>query len=822
MSVIIRLQNLPWSANALDIRQFFQGLSIPEGGVHIVGGEQGDAFIAFSTDEDARQAFNRNGGKIKEIQIKLMLSSRTEMQKVIEAARNPLAAFMQTPQTNPPLTPIMPAVVPAAVPEVKKDDNSKDKDRRSRRRSRSRSRDRKDRSRDRDRRDRRRRDRTRSRSRDRRDRRRRDRSRSRDRTRSKERDRRSKDRKRSEEKTNPSLGNSNKPAVIGVWEPPPMDQPPLLMANQQHAVGLLNNLVGNSLEELRRNMTGLKPLGGLTDKPDFQANPNLLLQPNRESWPPGGLPFRPDGRLNFQNMPNRSADDTNLNSMGNRLFNNRMDGNGPQPRSLLGRPMNKFNPMNDRQQNTPMQNSCVQVQPFYGGYSEIRRFFHGLFINNTGIKFVNDEYGKRTGITYVRFFYPEDKEVALTKDGGMIRGNVVEVKHLDDEVFNETVDRYVPDEQKDGEVGHQGGGGGGPPQNFRGGRNGRNFVRGSQQPNFIPSPKVFSCLVVEDLPSYAKEQDILKIFGEYPLMSIIMTNKHKCHMAYVKFSNSDDAKKALSEKQVQAFDGKPVNVRACSDDEFNKISREQDDEEEENENDDDVQIVEEKEFPSVESTFIDISGLPLKTTDRDIVDFFSDIGVAPEKIHLLSNHLGFTGTAYCEFASLQDAAAAVEKDGIPLGPKEVSITSISKEEMESRLGILSQSAPPPVPIIHPPVPHFFPRNNFMPRGMGPRGFMRRFHHPHMLPPPQHGGDVGIPGCTVLMENVPYKAGLDEILQFFDGFDIPPDNVLRRYNENGTPSGEAKVIFTNHDQAKKAVEQKRFHKIRERTIYLTLC
>lgn len=47
MSVIIRLQNLPWSANAADIRKFFHGLSIPEGGVHIVGGEQGDAFIAF-------------------------------------------------------------------------------------------------------------------------------------------------------------------------------------------------------------------------------------------------------------------------------------------------------------------------------------------------------------------------------------------------------------------------------------------------------------------------------------------------------------------------------------------------------------------------------------------------------------------------------------------------------------------------------------------------------------------------------------------------------------------------------------------------------
>lgn len=47
MSVIIRLQNLPWAANAADIRHYFQGLSIPEGGVHIVGGEKGDAFISF-------------------------------------------------------------------------------------------------------------------------------------------------------------------------------------------------------------------------------------------------------------------------------------------------------------------------------------------------------------------------------------------------------------------------------------------------------------------------------------------------------------------------------------------------------------------------------------------------------------------------------------------------------------------------------------------------------------------------------------------------------------------------------------------------------
>ena len=87
MSVIIRLQNLSWNAHALDIRQFFKGMSIPDGGVHIVGGDLGDAFIAFSTDEDARRAMMLNGQKLNGVMVKSLLSSKTEMQKVIAAAR---------------------------------------------------------------------------------------------------------------------------------------------------------------------------------------------------------------------------------------------------------------------------------------------------------------------------------------------------------------------------------------------------------------------------------------------------------------------------------------------------------------------------------------------------------------------------------------------------------------------------------------------------------------------------------------------------------------------------------------------------------------
>ena len=88
MSVILRLQNLPWTANAMDIRRFFMGLQIPDGGVHIVGGENGDAFIAFSTDEDARKAMQLTSAKLNDQSVSLMLSSKNEMQNVIAIARS--------------------------------------------------------------------------------------------------------------------------------------------------------------------------------------------------------------------------------------------------------------------------------------------------------------------------------------------------------------------------------------------------------------------------------------------------------------------------------------------------------------------------------------------------------------------------------------------------------------------------------------------------------------------------------------------------------------------------------------------------------------
>ncbi|KAM6928062.1 copine-1 isoform 1-T2 [Xenentodon cancila] len=87
MAVVIRLQGLPIVAGTMDIRHFFSGLTIPDGGVHIVGGEHGEAFIVFATDEDARLGMMRTGGSIKGSKVSLLLSSKTQMQNMIELSR---------------------------------------------------------------------------------------------------------------------------------------------------------------------------------------------------------------------------------------------------------------------------------------------------------------------------------------------------------------------------------------------------------------------------------------------------------------------------------------------------------------------------------------------------------------------------------------------------------------------------------------------------------------------------------------------------------------------------------------------------------------
>ncbi|XP_012820298.2 RNA binding motif protein 12B gene 2 isoform X1 [Xenopus tropicalis] len=84
MSVVIKLQGLSIEANSIDIRQFFSNLDIPKGYIYITGGKYGEAFIIFSSYEDARRAISYSGRPLKNSSVHLSISSQAEMQRALE------------------------------------------------------------------------------------------------------------------------------------------------------------------------------------------------------------------------------------------------------------------------------------------------------------------------------------------------------------------------------------------------------------------------------------------------------------------------------------------------------------------------------------------------------------------------------------------------------------------------------------------------------------------------------------------------------------------------------------------------------------------
>nr|XP_021196489.2 uncharacterized protein LOC110380733 [Helicoverpa armigera]XP_021196491.2 uncharacterized protein LOC110380733 [Helicoverpa armigera] len=586
MSVIIRLQNLPWSANALDIRNFFRGLSIPEGGVHIVGGELGDAFIAFSTDEDARQAMMLDGGKIKEIQVKLLLSSRSEMHKVIEAARqsvpllslatsspvpapapvpvpspatippvqslsipglnpfstalgnNPLAGFGIPGIGNPQEIP-QPAVIEPPPPlisptsnntpnaEEEKDDDKAERKRsreKDRRRSRSRSR-----SRDRDRKDRKRDRRDRSRSRERR---RRDRSRSRDR-RDRKRDRKDRSRSRDRSPSRRSRDRRNNQTR----SPESSQEKTIVIPDGPSAPGPPFGLAKNPLmpmpqqQTITNNIMQNSPLGRDSQLPRFtDASMADAFNKLQEL----GKKRNPNAFQGEQNGGSRMPAPAMRGGLGRGGVNFRRDGRA-----------SRFGDSNEQQ-----RDCCVAIRnaPNHTSYGDVRRFFPFL-IDKHGIKMINDNMGRRTGNIYVRFCDPRSKQLALQHKTNELKGAQVLVEALDDETYESAVDSFLPYREDNDE---------------------------DDSSLAIVEPEEnqqrFNVLKLTELPNFVKEHDIIKAFSEYSLLSIMVNDCRltRTKVAYVQFVKPEDAKLALDRKERYIFGRRQPTIVPVSEEDYEK------------------------------------------------------------------------------------------------------------------------------------------------------------------------------------------------------------------------------------------------------------
>lgn len=611
-------------------------------------------------------------------------------------------------------------------------------------------------------------------------------------------------------------------------------------------------------------------------------------------------------------------------------------------------------------------NCCVKVSNIERttGYGELRRFFQGLPVRQNGLKMINDDQGKRTGVAYVRFHRPESCKFAIMRSGQTLNGNKLTVVTLDDNEFEEAVDSYRPPISSN------------PPQRVfgNGTSTGTQLPPAAADPNHTPSPSPsllfdqiqFTCLKVTDVPSLTTEQDIMKVFSEYGLMHIIIAkDKQKRHCAFIKLNRPEDAKRALKEKHSFQMAHKVITVTMCSEAVFEEVMNARTVEDSPNRPNGDTnesaspesqyetkaradkkagsrwgekvevtvpalpiippvlvpnltvglsdnggvkkpgsrwsaepekpvldpilsqlnlalpflntllpqaaaaiksaeqQQQQQTQLPAAavsrdprlknipannnprgvpndprnqnprfnptigkqENTdCVVISNLEASCTDLDVASFFSKSGIVPQRVHILLNTNGApSGDAFVEFTNATDAHAALLQNERLLGNNPVFVETIPRGQVDE---VLASFKNPGVPSAAQPNPMF---NQF--NGMNP-GLI---HGPSSRMPlaqksPFPAGNVGVPVVglrpaivaetnVLALNNVPYRAGVEDIIEFFKGYDIRPQDVMRRFNDQGQATAEAKVRFKNPVDARKAFEQKKFGKMSGRTIYL---
>ncbi|XP_017063502.1 putative uncharacterized protein DDB_G0277255 [Drosophila eugracilis] len=540
MSVIIRLQNLPWTANARDIRNFFSGLSIPEGGVHIIGGEMGDAFIAFSTDEDARCAMLKDREKLMEVQVRLLLSSRAEMQKVIETARKgasaPIAVSVPMPVvapiavTKPSPAPPMPPIIgglnsflaqskvspTGGVPSFlayQQQAGITLSDVTGRSRSRSSSSDDSDRERERER-------------------------------------ERERGRKRRSDRKNNSPERETKIVASGGAVPSPWAQPPqnqlslgLNMGLSLNVPSVLPSLQSYSTSSTTNNVTNNYNLA--------PSNPNAQLLAALQQVATGGgaqvQPAKTEGEAIAFASVNPYA------QMYPQLFQQ-------QQMLLQQQQTSKASPSigsspGGRNSPTVIADTCyIRISGMCQStsYSDIRKYFQGLYIPHNGIKIMMVN-GTRTGVAYVEFSRVSSAQKAVQRNNTMLRDRLIQITPVNDDEFARAEERA---NRQQNEV-------------TRGSSNHNGGERNDGGEITMPTPTpITNVLYVEDLPELTTEQEIMKMFSaSYTVVDILISpspnNRREC-VAFVLFAREAEAESALQDTAKHFIGFRQLRVRPSS------------------------------------------------------------------------------------------------------------------------------------------------------------------------------------------------------------------------------------------------------------------
>ncbi|XP_048818490.1 RNA-binding protein 12 [Lagopus muta] len=879
MAVVIRLQGLPIVAGTMDIRHFFSGLTIPDGGVHIVGGELGEAFIVFATDEDARLGMMRTGGTIKGSKVTLLLSSKTEMQNMIELSRRRFeTANLDMPPANasrsgpPPSSGMSGRVnLPTTVPNFNNPSPSV-----------------------------------------------------------------------VTASTTVHESNKNistfSTASMGT-APPNLGNTfgsPTFSSTIPSTASPMNTVPPPPIPPIPA-MPSLPPMPSIPPIPVPPPVPTLPPVPPVPPIPPVPpvppmTPIPPISGMPPLNPPPVAPLPTGMNGSGAAVNMN----SGLNP--LFIGPMNPVNPiqMNSQSSVKPIPINpddlyvSVHGMPFSATESDVKEFFLGLRVD--AIHMLKDHVGRNNGNGLVKFFSPQDTFEALKRNRMLMIQRYVEVSPATERQWV-AAGGHITFKQTMGPSGqpHPP-----PPQPHS-----RSKSPSGQKRSRSRSPHEQGfCVYLKGLPFESENKHVIDFFKKLDIVedSIYIAygpNGKAIGEGFVEFRNEADYKAALCHhKQYignRFIQVHPITKKAMLE-KIDLIRKRL-----QNFNYDQREIIMNAEAESGSPKLCaHISNIPYNITKMEILQFLEGLAVEESSVQILVDNNGQgLGQALVQFKAEDDARKAERLHRKKLNGRDVVLRLITVEEMRdiernppsqgkkilkipiqgnvavpgaqppagdehaflggnpkdanngppfnfpgnfSGSGTFGPPLPPPgiggfadarpgIPAVASAglpgagieVPGFAggPANLSGPSGFGggpqsfgngpgnlsgPPGFaggppgiaggLGHLGGPpafgpgpgniHISGPPGFGTGSGKPGPTVIkVQNMPFTVSVDEILDFFYGYQVIPGSVCLKYNEKGMPTGEAMVAFESRDEAMAAVVDLNDRPIGSRKVKLVL-
>eukprot|EP00884_Botryococcus_braunii_P014270 jgi/Botrbrau1/22844/Bobra.0065s0003.1 len=299
--------------------------------------------------------------------------------------------------------------------------------------------------------------------------------------------------------------------------------------------------------------------------------------------------------------------------------------------------------------------------------------------------------------------------------------------------------------------------------------------------------KKSATLRLRGLPFSAEEADVRDFFGDdFEVASVYICKKNSRNSgeAYVTFSSAVVAANARQKKDKETMGTRYIEIFEVREDEEPPM-REDDD--------------------KTKGFVLRLRGLPYSATEEDVRVFFKDLEIAKEKnaivIALTSGDKKPLGEAYVEFFSEGAYMEALQRNKQKMGERYIELFPSSRGDLKQQLqsqqggrrgdqgfirgGRSRQQAVHPVSIFPQAVPSAA-----------------------SLTGPQAATD----GSTIKLRGLPFSTTVDDIIQFFEGFNLNDSSihvVPKHDRTKSTPqcSGIAYVQFESPDVAKQAREAK---------------